>query len=76
MDKYHSKFGIDSQTGTHHWTLTSHTGEVVAMGSGCKNWHNAKRALDRHVKVIQSKNFTLPTKPDRKPYTFKTVQTK
>ncbi len=71
MDKYHCKFDIAQGKDTANWVLTDHTGKIITCGLGYKNWHNAMRALDRHIKVIQSGNFILPTKPPRKPYTFK-----
>ncbi len=71
MDKYHCSFDISTKPDFSSWTLTDHKGKIVAMGTVYSNYHNAKRALERHIAVIQSGNFTLPPKPERKPYTRK-----
>ena len=71
MDKYHCTFDIATQPDFATWELKDHKGALVAFGPKYKNWHNAKRALDRHIKVIQAGNFVLPPKPLRKEYTFK-----
>lgn len=71
MDKYHCTFEIVGSGTTWGWTLRDHKHEIIARGNVYSNWHNAKRALDRHIKVIQSGNYTPPPKPLRKEYTFK-----
>lgn len=76
MDKYHYKFAIVTGPDSSNWSVSDHKGKVVASGTCYKNWHNAKRAMDRHISVIQSGNFTLPAKPLRKEYTFKTNKEK
>lgn len=71
MDKYHCSFDITTIGDRANWELRDHKNTLIAMGPTYSNWHNAKRALDRHIKVLQSGNFTLPPKPLRKEYTFK-----
>lgn len=71
--KYDCKFEIRPIGEAFVWWMKDHKGAIVVRcpEPGYTNWHNAKRAMDRHIKVIQSAQFTLPPKPLRKEYTFK-----
>jgi uncharacterized protein YegP (UPF0339 family) len=70
--KYDCKFEIGTlEDGQVNWQMRDHKGSITAIGSVYANRYNAKRAMDRHIKVIQSAQFTLPPKPLRKEYTFK-----
>lgn len=69
-NKYKTTFTIE-QSVHWHWVAKSHTGAETASSPAYKNWHNAMRALKRHILTLKLTNFILPTKPLRKAYTFK-----
>lgn len=67
-NRYHVTFEIiEATTDKFWWSAKSHRGETTAVSpSMYSTWHGAKKAMDRHIKTIQSAKFTAPTKKARK----------